>query len=302
MTYLCGNDLGRYLGDSRGNRFAGATIVGHLELDGIANLQMLDVAVKLAEVEEQAGLPLAALDKAVRVKQLLDDAGLASALAAGGALPGTRRPRVPASGLERVHPAALVAVHSAATVRRVHREHVRLRKDVSARAAAAHRHRHWGRSLRLSAVVAVHAHVEAVAALKHAPRLVERSLLAAGTVRLAAKPGHATDRAVFGHGGPTDRGRRDRLVVPEVSVSTDVPAAVRHGFFEARVEPAQAAVHVSSESGLEAARSERFRLLSAVHALITEAVEPTVAGRGRRLRERGGDAVGRNGRWSPVHG
>lgn len=50
-----------------GNRFASASIVSHLELDGIADLQMLDVAAELGKVEKEARLALAALNKAIRV-------------------------------------------------------------------------------------------------------------------------------------------------------------------------------------------------------------------------------------------
>lgn len=81
-----------------------ATIVRHLELNRVANLQMLDGAPKLGKVEKQPGLALAALNKPVRMlqqsnknnqstttptnppqksnpyQQLLDDSGLAGAL------------------------------------------------------------------------------------------------------------------------------------------------------------------------------------------------------------------------------
>ena len=59
--------FGGNFGDVACDGFSGPAVVGHLELDGVAYLQVLDVAVELAEVEEQAGLAVAALDEAVRV-------------------------------------------------------------------------------------------------------------------------------------------------------------------------------------------------------------------------------------------
>ena len=64
--------LGRDLAHEARDRLARPAIVGHLELYGVADLQVLDVAVELAEVEEQAGLPIAALDEAVRVLKIVD--------------------------------------------------------------------------------------------------------------------------------------------------------------------------------------------------------------------------------------
>ena len=61
------DDLGGDLADEAGDGLARPAVVGHLELDGVAYLQVLDVAVELAEVEEKAGLAVAALDEAVRV-------------------------------------------------------------------------------------------------------------------------------------------------------------------------------------------------------------------------------------------
>lgn len=80
---LAEDDLGRDLGDGAGDGLAGAAVVRHLELDGVADLQVLDVAAELAEVKEEARLPLAALNEPVRVQQLLDDAGLARAQVGG---------------------------------------------------------------------------------------------------------------------------------------------------------------------------------------------------------------------------
>lgn len=67
--------LGRDLAHDARDRLARPAVVGHLELDGVADLQVLDVAVELAEVEEQAGLTVAALDEAVRVLKIVDQLG-----------------------------------------------------------------------------------------------------------------------------------------------------------------------------------------------------------------------------------
>lgn len=55
------------LGHLAGNRFAGAPIVGHLKLDGIADFQVLNVSADLREMEEETRLTVATLNEAVRV-------------------------------------------------------------------------------------------------------------------------------------------------------------------------------------------------------------------------------------------
>lgn len=62
---LAENDLRRNLGNGAGDGLAGAPVVGHLKLHRVADLQMLDVAAELAEVEEEPRLALAALDEPV---------------------------------------------------------------------------------------------------------------------------------------------------------------------------------------------------------------------------------------------
>ena len=52
------------------------SVVRHLELDSVPDLDSLNVSLELAVVEEEASLALAALHEAVRVQQLLYDAGL----------------------------------------------------------------------------------------------------------------------------------------------------------------------------------------------------------------------------------
>lgn len=66
-TFFRQNHLRRYLCHLAGNRFARATIVSHLEFDGIADFQVLNVAAELREMEKQTGLPLATLYEAIRV-------------------------------------------------------------------------------------------------------------------------------------------------------------------------------------------------------------------------------------------
>ena len=53
------------LGDVARDRFASPAIVCHLKLNGVADLQMFDGAVKLGKVEEKPGLAVATLDKSV---------------------------------------------------------------------------------------------------------------------------------------------------------------------------------------------------------------------------------------------
>lgn len=62
------------------DRFSSALIISHLKLDGITNLQVFNVAAKLRKVEEKTRLAFTALDKPVRMQQLLDDARLTSPL------------------------------------------------------------------------------------------------------------------------------------------------------------------------------------------------------------------------------
>ena len=61
------HNIGGDLGDQARDGLPGPPVVGHLELDGVADLEVLDVAVELGEVEEQARLAVAALDEAVGV-------------------------------------------------------------------------------------------------------------------------------------------------------------------------------------------------------------------------------------------
>lgn len=55
------------LSDSAGYRFASAPVVSHFKLNRVTYFEVLDVAVELAEVEEEPSLPVTALDEAVRV-------------------------------------------------------------------------------------------------------------------------------------------------------------------------------------------------------------------------------------------
>ena len=76
---LAHHHLGGDLAHPRGDRLACASVIGHLELHGIADLEVLYVAVKLREVEEEPGLSITALYKAVAVEQLLNDPSLPDA-------------------------------------------------------------------------------------------------------------------------------------------------------------------------------------------------------------------------------
>lgn len=59
------NNFRRDFRYSARNRLPGPSVVRHLKFNRIANLQMLDIAVKLTEVEKQAGLSFTALDKPI---------------------------------------------------------------------------------------------------------------------------------------------------------------------------------------------------------------------------------------------
>lgn len=60
----------RDLGDHGSDWFSGPPVVGHLELDRVPDLEVLDVSVELRKVEKQTSLPIAALDKAVRMLKM----------------------------------------------------------------------------------------------------------------------------------------------------------------------------------------------------------------------------------------
>lgn len=50
-----------------GNRLPGSAVIGHLKLDRVSQLQVLDGAFKLAKVEKEPGLALTALYESIRM-------------------------------------------------------------------------------------------------------------------------------------------------------------------------------------------------------------------------------------------
>jgi len=75
MTYCCKlinrfcspYHIGRNLADEASYRFTSPTIVGHFKFHWIPNLQMLNVAVELREMKEQASLAITTLYESIRV-------------------------------------------------------------------------------------------------------------------------------------------------------------------------------------------------------------------------------------------
>ena len=59
--------FGGNLGDVAGDGLAGPAIVGHLEFHRVTDLEVLNIPLKLGEVEEEASLTVAALDESVRM-------------------------------------------------------------------------------------------------------------------------------------------------------------------------------------------------------------------------------------------
>ena len=102
--------FGGNFGDVACDGFSSPAVVGHLELDGVSDLEVLDGAVELREVKEEASLAVAALDEPIRVEQLLYDPSLPDARATARGGRGVGLGMIDASlGRVGLVPAAIVA-------------------------------------------------------------------------------------------------------------------------------------------------------------------------------------------------
>jgi hypothetical protein len=59
------HNFGCDFGDCAGNGLAGAPVIGHFEFDRVTYFQMLNVSIKLGEMEEKSSLAIAALNKSI---------------------------------------------------------------------------------------------------------------------------------------------------------------------------------------------------------------------------------------------
>ena len=66
-TFLTEHNFGCDFGDCAGNGLTGAPVIGHFEFDRVTYFQMLNVSIKLGEMEEKSSLAIAALNKSIWV-------------------------------------------------------------------------------------------------------------------------------------------------------------------------------------------------------------------------------------------
>ena len=64
-TFFTEHNFGCDFGDCAGNGLAGAPVIGHFEFDRVTYFQMLNISIKLGEMEEKSSLAIAALNKSI---------------------------------------------------------------------------------------------------------------------------------------------------------------------------------------------------------------------------------------------